>query len=104
MKHSPPLFNQSNDGKPCKGQFVARILNSDPIPCFILTVKSQETGGNGTVVFTCDLDSMNGTKVEYNVRVILASDGTLRETTQWQCSACECFTTCVCDTAMQSGD
>lgn len=103
-KHSPPLFNKANDGKPRKGEFVHRLLTSNPWIAYVLRTKSSETGGNGTKVYTVTLENNLGTKAEDNVRVILASDGTLHETTQWQCSVCECFTTCVCDAAMQSGD
>jgi len=80
-----------------KGARVTRLLTSNPKLCYILSVNASETGGNGTVMHTVTVENSVGTKAEGNVRVILTSDDTLHETTQWQCAVCECFTMCVCD-------
>jgi hypothetical protein len=90
--------------KPRNGQFVKRLLTSDYKLCYVLAVKASETGGNGTVMHTVTVENNLGTKAESGVRVIVAGDGSLHETTQWQCAVCECFTMCVCDRNLQSGD
>ncbi len=79
-----------------KGSRVTRLLTSNHKLCYVLAVKASETGGNGTVMHTITVENNLGTKAEDNVRVILASDDTLHETSPWQCAVCECFTTCVC--------
>jgi hypothetical protein len=87
-----------------RGSRVTRLLTENPHMCYVLTVKASEKGGNGTVMHTITVENNLGTKAEDNVRVILASDGSLHETTQWQCAVCECFTMCLCDDHMVSGD
>lgn len=89
--------------QPRIAQYVSRLLGAPYHYGYVSAVVSTQTGGNGTEVHTVELETLYGVS-QGRVLVIVDSVGHLHETTQSQCSACECFTTCVCDAAMQSGD
>lgn len=103
IKRSPPVFNQANDRKPRIAQYVSRLLGA-PYHCgYVSDVVSTQTGGNGTEVHTVEIETLYGVP-QGRILVIVDSVGHIHETTQWQCSVCECFTTCVCERNLQSGD
>jgi len=79
---------------PCIGQFVSRELTKDPDVCYIEDIKGTTTGGNGTIHYQVTVEDFKGTKSEDIV--ITRGETCNYETQPWQCSRCECFTTCIC--------
>ena len=84
----------ANNLRPYVGQFVSRELNMDPNLCYIAVVKGSKVGGNGTVHYEVTVEDFNQTKSE---DIVITSGETCNyETQPWQCSVCECFTSCIC--------
>lgn len=84
----------ANKLSPYVGQFVSRELTKDPNLCYIAAIKGSYTGGNGTVHYTVTVEDFKQTKSE---DIVITSGETCNyETQPWQCSVCECFTTCIC--------
>lgn len=87
----------ANNLHPYVGQFVSREFTKDPHTCYIAAVKGSKVGGNGTVHYEVTVEDFDGDKSE---DIVITSGETCNyETQPWQCSVCECFTTCVCPDA-----